>query len=246
MGGAIFNLYGSVHITNSTLTGNTAQGGSGGRGGVEGGNGGSGGSGFGGAVFNLDGSVTLNNATVAANTVTPGAAGAAGDPNATAGSPGGAAGGAIYNLALGKTPTGGTIAAPLTLTNSILSNTSGGRDLASTGITGPAPIGGSSTLVQSNSFSNSSVAPGVITIVADPNLGPLASNGGPTQTMLPAAGSPVLGAGNPAVSGLPATDQRGLPRVVHDQVDLGAVEVQTGGQPNHAPGTGHPHHQGKI
>src|SRR5207245_147631 len=41
-----------------------------------------------------------------------------------------------------------------------------------------------------------------------PNLGPLQDNGGPTQTRLPAAGSPVIDAGDPAFVPPPATDQR--------------------------------------
>jgi hypothetical protein len=40
------------------------------------------------------------------------------------------------------------------------------------------------------------------------------------------ASSPAFGVGNPKISGLPATDQRGLPRLVHGRLDLGAFEVQ--------------------
>jgi hypothetical protein len=57
-------------------------------------------------------------------------------------------------------------------------------------------------------------------------LGPLANNGGFTQTMLPLAGSPAIGAGNPAY--IPAgitTDQRGDPRSINGAVDIGSVEV---------------------
>ncbi len=58
----------------------------------------------------------------------------------------------------------------------------------------------------------------------DPQLGPLADHGGPTLTMLPAAASPVIDAGE---SGLPATvDQRGLARPVGAKADMGAVERQ--------------------
>jgi hypothetical protein len=56
----------------------------------------------------------------------------------------------------------------------------------------------------------------------DPQLGPLASNGGPTQTHLPAATSPALDKG--IANGL-ATDQRGLARTG----DLGAIANATGG-----------------
>ncbi len=73
----------------------------------------------------------------------------------------------------------------------------------------------------------------------NPNLGALANNGGPTQTMLPLPGSPAVDAGN--VSNLPPdtfdlnnngntteplpVDQRGFPRVININFDIGAVEV---------------------
>ncbi len=61
----------------------------------------------------------------------------------------------------------------------------------------------------------------------DPMLGALANNGGTTQTMLPAAGSPAIDAGDPAFAPPPDTDQRGagFPRVVNGVIDLGAVEA---------------------
>lgn len=69
----------------------------------------------------------------------------------------------------------------------------------------------------------------------NPMLGALANNGGATLTMLPAENSPVIGAGDPAFSGPPSTDQRGQPRLI-DGLDMGAVEVgpelaATGAQP---------------
>jgi len=57
------------------------------------------------------------------------------------------------------------------------------------------------------------------TVRQDPKLAALANNGGPTQTMLPAADSPVLGIGQSC----PATDQRGQPRSASG-CDSGAVE----------------------
>jgi len=58
----------------------------------------------------------------------------------------------------------------------------------------------------------------------DPSLGALAMNGGPTKSLLPNIGSPVLDKGDTAItSGL---DQRGFPRVVSNHADVGAVELQ--------------------
>jgi hypothetical protein len=60
----------------------------------------------------------------------------------------------------------------------------------------------------------------------DAKLGPLANNGGPTQTMALLAGSQAIDAGDPNLTGLPSTDQRGLPRLAHGRIDIGAFEVQ--------------------
>jgi len=64
----------------------------------------------------------------------------------------------------------------------------------------------------------------------NPRLGPLANNGGPTQTMALLAGSPAIDAGSiflAAYAGL-TTDQRGtgFPRTHNLTVDIGAFEVQ--------------------
>ena len=69
-------------------------------------------------------------------------------------------------------------------------------------------------------------------------LGPLADNGGPTLTHVPLATSRALSAGDPNVTGEPATDQRGSARVV-GVIEIGAVEVEatlaaTGTDPNSA------------
>ena len=59
----------------------------------------------------------------------------------------------------------------------------------------------------------------------DPALGALANNGGPTQTQLPGVGSVLINAGDPAIAAPPATDQRGLARIVGAAIDIGAVET---------------------
>ena len=70
----------------------------------------------------------------------------------------------------------------------------------------------------------------------DPLLGALGGNGGPTQTLLPSAGSPLVDAGSPATPGSSAADacttveQRGVRRSVDGngdgvaRCDIGAVE----------------------
>jgi predicted outer membrane repeat protein len=64
----------------------------------------------------------------------------------------------------------------------------------------------------------------------DPRLGPLASNGGTTQTHALLAGSPAVDAGDsalitdPPFTGPAFTDQQGRPRVEGSAVDIGAVE----------------------
>jgi predicted outer membrane repeat protein len=59
----------------------------------------------------------------------------------------------------------------------------------------------------------------------DPVLSALANNGGPTETLLPATGSPLLDAIPPATCGA-AVDQRGVTRPQGTGCDVGAVEVQ--------------------
>jgi CSLREA domain-containing protein len=74
----------------------------------------------------------------------------------------------------------------------------------------------------------------------DPLIAPLSDNGGPTETHLPLAGSPVLDAG---ISNDLTVDQRGEPRTfdltdipnVADGTDIGSVEVQ-GPPPAEEPG----------
>ncbi len=58
-------------------------------------------------------------------------------------------------------------------------------------------------------------------IIADPMLGALADNGGPTRTHALLKGSPATNAGG---SPFPATDQRGIPRPQGFANDIGSVE----------------------
>jgi hypothetical protein len=84
---------------------------------------------------------------------------------------------------------------------------------------------GGSNLVQSvdNEFGTIT---GPAPLTNAPDLAPLGNYGGPTQTMPPLPGSPAIDAGSNAATNNFATDQRGLPRFVGPQVDIGAVEFQ--------------------
>ena len=62
--------------------------------------------------------------------------------------------------------------------------------------------------------------------VTNLGVGPLASNGGPTQTMALLTGSPAIDRGSNAFVTTGETDQRGLTRIVNGTVDIGAFEVQ--------------------
>jgi hypothetical protein len=175
---------------------------------------------LGGALFNLDGQVILTNDTLAANTVIVGAGAVLGAAD----------GGAVYNLAFGNDiDTGRPVTASLVLNNSILATSVGGNDLVSQAIdiknagTNTATVSGRNNLVIS---SDGTIGAGVITQTADPKLGTLRDNGGLTQTLLPASGSPVFDAGNTTLA--PATDQRGQARPSNGPTDLGAVQVSVG------------------
>ncbi len=96
---------------------------------------------------------------------------------------------------------------------------------------GPTPLCGGTGVVTSLGSSYATdgscgLGAGVGDVVggADPLLAPLADNGGPTWTHLPAIGSPLLEAmptSSPACTG---TDQRGVVRPQASRCDVGAVE----------------------
>ncbi|MBN9118617.1 MAG: Ig-like domain repeat protein [Planctomycetes bacterium] len=200
MGGAIFNESGTVSITSSTLTGNSAIGGTGANNGQ----------GLGGAVFTRNGTVTVAQSTLAGNTANEG-------------------GGAVFAVADaggGSGYSGGNVG--VALTNSILADTAGSAaDFASAALGGATrTFSGTNNLIEANAGSGNGFTGGIASS-ADPLLGPLANNGGPTQTLAPSPGSPAVDAGSNAL--IPAgvsTDQRGFGRTVNTTADIGAVEMQ--------------------
>jgi hypothetical protein len=222
-GGAIFNDAGTVMVTNSTVAGNTAQGGGGGSGGPDPYEG-FGGSADGGGLFNLNGTVTLINSTFASNAVTAGLTPFLGRSIA--------AGGAVANRGYVSPGNGITVApADLTLINSILADSLlGGHpgvnpyDLENSGAatvhaTNPNIVG----TYQNEGYPID--GGGILStdpmLEKDPNhptIDYLTNNGGPTPTIALLAGSPAINAGIAATP----VDQRGYVRDPHP--DLGAYE----------------------
>lgn len=195
-GAGIYNS-GTLAVTNSTFANNTL-----------------GLAGDGGGIYNNTGSTTIANCTFSSNTANNGG-GVYNNTGATlnvtnctfSANIGNVNGGGIYNI--------GT----LNLKNSILANSSGGRDCYGTVGTannnlleGPTEVCGLST--------------GHI-IGQDPKLDVLTSYTGYTQVFPLLSGSPAIDAGNPTVcSALPVSnlDQRGATRPKGTSCDIGAFE----------------------
>jgi len=217
--GGIYVFNNTLTLTNSTLSSNTATASP---------------FSYGGGIFSQSANVTLTNSTLDSNTA--GYAGGiftwsgnvtltnstlTGNAGTTPGSGIGNAGG-IYASTGNVTLSNSTLSA-----NSAASHNGG---IFSGGIT-PNPVQAINSIVAGN------VSPGVDMNAAltagstnniigvDPKLATLADNGGPTQTMLPLATSPVIDAGDDA--NCPATDQRGVNRPLGAHCDIGAVELLT-------------------
>ena len=74
-----------------------------------------------------------------------------------------------------------------------------------------------------NDINNLITSPDTAILFADPQLGPLADNGGASQTMALPPGSPALNVAG--LAGCPATDQRGVSRPQGSGCDIGAYEL---------------------
>ncbi len=200
-GTGITNQYGAaLAVTNSTISGNY-QGGYGW---------------LGGGIFNGSGTLTVINSTITGNSS-------------------GAGGGGIYSES----------SSPMTVIDSTISgNTADVNTGASYGTNnngGGILLYSSGTLTLTNSIVAGNAIDGSLGsgdcyncgtqsannfIGGDPQLAPLAWNGGPTQTMIPLYGSPVIGAGTTSTTY--TTDQRGFLRsydgYAPSAFDLGAVQ----------------------
>jgi hypothetical protein len=203
-GGGIKNV-GTLTVTDSTLSGNSA-----GTPFLGGG---------GGGIFNV-GTLTVSNNTLSGNFAGLGggiynkSVGTVTVRNSTlSGNSASFTGGGIYNL--------GTV----TLQSTIVAG--------DTAPNGPDIFGALTTDSAYNLVGDGSGLSGISDNDANHNivghpalLGPLGNYGGPTQTMALLAGSPAIANGSPAGPGVPTTDQRGFPRPLSSQVDIGAFQTQ--------------------
>ena len=203
----------SVLVTRSTISGNTAEAGS------------TSGSGSTGGIA-TNGNLTVVNSTITGN--------AAQGPNGSGGGTG--AGGKtifVYSTASGNSAVQGSAnirfnseSADVAFASVIVNPLGGAANCGGGAISSSA--GDNYSDDASCGFTNT--AGGDRQSAADPLLGALADNGGPTLTMLPQPGSPLLDAVATAdcqagsASGV-TTDQRGISRPQGAGCDIGAVEV---------------------
>jgi hypothetical protein len=225
MGGAIFNHVGTVHLLNVTANGNTASGGASFTPTSPG-------SGLGAVLFNLNGAGAIDFSTLAGNSIISsngsGAANGAGDAT-------------VYSLAFGNDiNNGAATSATLRIKNSILFGTVGSsgassNDVVNNVVAGTAANSATLTYLGANivGLTDNLGTTGIGSTTpstSDPMLGALAAGIGPLQTMVPATNSPAIDGAASCLdsnSATVATDERGIPRPIGIQCDLGAVEVIT-------------------
>lgn len=225
-GGGIYNADGTATISDSTFSGNNA---------------GLGGSG--GAIVN-QGTLIVSNSTFSNNRAqqgsnTPGEGGAISAGNGTVAISNSTVfgnyashGGGIFNQWAAVTVSNSTFSGnsgdwggggiyanngAITLKNTIVTNSTAGNNCSG----GGSIINGGGNLSYPDA-----TCPG---INADPKLGPLQDNGGPTNTMGLNPGSAALDAANDATCAAPPVnnlDQRGFPRPWGAHCDIGAVEQE--------------------
>jgi hypothetical protein len=205
VGGGIANeQLGTLTVNNSTLSGNSAA--------------------SGGAIYNL-GTFTATNTTIAGNSgFIKGAGifnmGTVTMVNSTI----------AYNVASTGGVGGGldSASASTSLFNTIVAlNTVGsGASATASDIAGNVASASASNLIGTGGSGGlTNKTNGNQVGVANPLLGPLANNGGPTQTIALLVGSPAIGAGSATIAGVavPQTDQRGNARPA-TAIDIGAYQ----------------------
>lgn len=197
LGGAVFGYLATIHVSNSTFVGNSAERGQSGGGGANDGRG------AGGAIFAVAGALSIESSTIAGNsTVTI--------------TNGGGGGVVVYDPE-------GTDEATLVLHNTIVAGNGAAECYTRNGVT----TSGSGGNIITDSSLNNLGNPACTGVVSsdDPLLGGLDDNPpGRTPTLKLGAGSPAIDA---AVGTSPLDDQRGIARPQGDGADIGAFEVSS-------------------
>ena len=195
---------GTLVVTQSTIAANRASNGGG---------------------IDLAGALSLTNSTLSGDVAGgPGASGAGGAIHARAGATLSLVGSTVAdNVAFGGSGSGGGISAPSAmLANTIVANNLSHPPDQSATFADNCSVGALTS--QGHNLSSggdcSLTAPGDRPGV-DPRLGPLADNGGPTDTEALLAGSPATDGG----ADCPGLDQRGLSRPRGAACDIGAYEL---------------------
>src|SRR5216683_1643447 len=209
-GGGIVSFFGTVPVSQSTIAGNAATGRN-----SEGG----------GGIANGDGTLTVDKSTISGNSTSSGTGGSAifnilttSVSNSTISGNTGPRHSVLNSDTL--TLSYVTIAsnsAGVTATCTIIANNNPGTNCFGNRFNEPFGFnldsGTSCRLSQATELTGT-----------DPLLGPLASNGGPTQTQALKAGSPAIDHGGTSANGCPPTDQRGVTRPQGPACDIGAFE----------------------
>ena len=206
-GGGVSSDSGTLTIENSTVSGNIAS--------------------VGGGVDNIDGQLTITNSTISGNRANHG--------------------GGVYNSGryyCSQYSFDCYFFGTLTLNRSLIA---GNQATVAPEIQNLSNVTAKNSNVTANTFNlfgadgNSGVTgftPGPTDIVPNRGvtvadiLGPLANNGGPTQTHALVSSSPAINAGSPggcvdSAGALLTTDQRGFPRPFNDRIcDIGSYELQ--------------------
>jgi hypothetical protein len=210
-GGGILNL-GTLEVNNSTISGNRAGT-------------------FSGGIHNV-GTLTVNNSTISGNRAGTFSGGIHNvgtltvNSSTISGNSAGTDNGGIGNASAGT----------LTVNNSTISGNSANNNGGGIGNGSTATL--NNTIVANNEGGNCAGLPVTddggnlewpgndcgFALSADPLLGPLADNGGPTQTHALQPDSPAIDAAVECPP--PATDQRGVSRPQGDACDIGSFELE--------------------